>query len=197
MRRLLLGVIFLFWLMPAMARVPDAWLQNGCINSFGENWRLTHDDEAEALAKELLAKANLDAIPIVCSDSTNPLDLAGSYMWPYGKEKYFFIQLNGNFRLAIGKELRGVIAHEVGHYVHPISCNALLRAGQSEKFLICEHEVDMAGEKLAGVGAVVNMLKWTEQYSSQFTRSYGRNSEFQWNLRRRILLAEQEAKKTH
>ena len=196
MRKLIAAVLFFFCAIPAHAAVDTSWFDKGCMQ-FEGNWRLVRDDEAVSIARELLARAGLVATPVVCSSTDNPLDLAGGYMWTYGPEKFFFIQLNGNFRLAIGRELRGVIAHEVGHYVHLVNCNALLRRGENEKFLMCEHEVDMAGEKLAGAGEVLKMLKWTERYSKQYTNPYGRASEFQWNLHRRIIMAEQEAQKAH
>lgn len=196
MRKFLVAISFFFCALPAYAKVDTSWFDKGCMQ-FEGNWRLVRDDEAEAIAKELLARAGIVATPVVCSSSENSLDLAGGYMWTYEPEKFFFIQLNGDFRLAIGRELRGVIAHEVGHYVYHVNCNTLLRAGENEKFLKCEHEVDMAGERLAGDGSVLKMLRWTEHYLSQHTNPYGRSSEILWNLRRRILLAEQEARKAH
>lgn len=196
MRKLIAALSFFFFAMPTYASVDTSWFDKGCMQ-FEGNWRLVQDDVAEAIAKELLGRAGIVATPVVCSSTENPLDLAGGYMWTYETEKFFFIQLNRNYREAIGKELRGVIAHEVGHYVHLTSCNLFLRRGENEKFLLCEHEVDMAGERLALDGSVLRMLRWTERYARQYTNPYGRSSEFEWNLRRRILLAEQEAQKAH
>lgn len=168
-----------------------SWLDQKCADSFGSEWRRVRDDPAEALAKELLAKANLERVVIICSGGTDKLDLAGADVHDFGFEHYLFIQLNEDFRLAIGGELRGVIAHEVGHLLVSESCNALLRAGNNARFINCEHEVDMAGESLAGAGVVIQMLKWTEAYTSRFARPYGYGSDLLWNLRRRIILGEQ------
>ena len=73
MRKLIAALSFIFLAMSTYASVDTSWFYKGC-KQFEGNWHLVHDDEAEAITKELLDRAGIMATPVVCSSTENPLD---------------------------------------------------------------------------------------------------------------------------
>lgn len=150
------------------------------------------NDEAELIAREFLMKAGITATPVICSGSPDIFQLAASQMRPYGFDRYFFIMFDTQFRRAAGSNVRGVIAHEVGHLVARggTTCNDEIRVRDIDAYVRCEHDVDVVADQLANPGEVPRMLRWVIHYlDTELSRVHpGRAEEQEQLLHRRVIL---------
>ncbi len=191
MRNFLLAVLAYFLIGPVFADpAVDAWAAHKCATVWKGTWQKVRDDEADAIAREFFAKAGIAATPIICSGRNEPLEFVANARVTREGRDYFFLFLHAEFRLAIGDEIRGVIAHEVGHWIAPRgdNCNLYFDFGLVDEYITCEHEVDMEGEKLAGVGSVPRALRWVLAYGEKVAFEMGDSRPNFHNLRKRIAL---------
>lgn len=145
----------------------------------GVEWSASIDLEAEQLASEFLREGRINAIPVICSGT--PADhstIAASQKRSHGFETYFFFAFHGEFRLAIGDELRGVIAHEVAHEVvaprGPCGKRSSAGSGWSDEefreYILCESRVDRAAAGWVGKQEMIRALLFT---IGHVQRAYG------------------------
>ena len=155
------------------------------------DWTVTQDDEVERYAKEFLATAGVTATPVVCSGIASDDDPVQSIRASSGFVSYFYIGIRSDFRLAIGEEIRAVIAHEVAHLVTDtdVSCGSFLERRDEGGYIECEHRADQRADTLAGRGQMARTLRWLIGYLRERYGADDRRIGVQlFQLNRRIYL---------
>lgn len=166
---------FLFALICAFALVGNSTaavltpteLDQHCQKFFRDSgWRTTQDDAVTSFGAEFLDKVGIRATPIVCSSGPGYPELLQSHLFYSGFQTYFFIGVNGEMRIEVSDELRGMIAHEVAHLRSDrgVSCGRELNEFGLERYIACENRADHFADVLAGEGNMALALEWVIQY---------------------------------
>lgn len=156
----------------------------------GSGWRMSRDDEVERSVREFTEQARKPATPVVCS-GTSPLPyLAGGRYAYRGFETYFVIAIDGDLRLELMSDIRGIVAHEVAHATTDgeSDCASRIVGGRRESYLECEHHADKEGERLAGRGQVARSLRSIIDYLRHSRPSDGHTQMIISDFERRIFL---------
>lgn len=161
-------LLLVFFMLIGASEVSAKDGSDRCGAAFnGREWTITEDTEATALATRFLAQAGIRATPIICSAPETVEDPVISRRISAGFETFFFVGIRADFRLEIGEELRGVIAHEVGHQLTDgtVTCWKYLEVMHDpERYVECEHAADRAADLLAGRGQMKRSLEWLHRF---------------------------------